>query len=87
MAIGRIYPDGSYSLRTGQGDLREEDGGTVVPGEYIVTVSITGPPVESGRHPGAPRSGPSLMAAKYATKETSDLKRTVKAGSKSSTWN
>jgi hypothetical protein len=81
-AVGRIYPDGSYSLRTGQGNLREEDGGTVVPGEYIVTVSITGSPVESEQViPGAPPiPGPSLVAAKYATQDTSDLKRTVKAG-------
>jgi hypothetical protein len=82
-AIGRIHPDGSYSLRTGQGDLREVDGGTVVPGEYIVTVSITGPRVENAEvSSGAPPiSGPSLVAAKYASKETSDLKRTVMAGS------
>ena len=82
VAIGRIYPDGSYSLRTGQGDLREEDGGTVVPGEYIATVSITGPPVESEQViPGAPPiPGPSLVAAKYAATDTSDLRRTVKAG-------
>lgn len=83
VAIGRIHPDGSYSLRTGQGNLREEDGGTVVPGEYIVTVSITGPPVESVQViPGAPPiPGPSLVAAKYAAKDTSDLKYTVQAGS------
>jgi hypothetical protein len=83
VAIGRIHPDGSYSLRTGQGDLHEVDGGTVVPGEYIVTVSITGPPVESAQViPGAPPlPGASLVAAKYAAKDSSDLKHTVKAGS------
>jgi hypothetical protein len=83
MAIGRIHPDGSYSLRTGQGNLREEDGGTVVPGEYIVTVSITGPPVagEQVIEGAPPIPGPSLVAAKYASQETSDLKRTVKEGS------
>lgn len=82
VAIGRIHPNGSFSLRTGQGDLTDADGGTVVPGEYIVTVSITGP---EGLAPGAvegspPRPGPSLVAAKYATKETSDLQQTVVAG-------
>ena len=83
VAIGRIHPDGSYSLRTGQGDLREVDGGTVVPGEYVVTVSINGPPLESAQViPGAPPvPGPSLVAAKYADKDTSDLKQTVQAGS------
>ena len=83
MAIGRIHSDGSYSLRTGQGDLREVDGGTVAAGEYIVTISITGPPVEGARvaEGGPSIPGPSLVAAKYATKQTSDLKRTVKAGS------
>ena len=72
----------SYSLRTGQGELRQVDGGTVVPGEYVVTVSITGPPVESAQViPGAPPiPGPSLVAAKYAMRESSDLKRTVKSG-------
>ncbi|MGD9634829.1 MAG: hypothetical protein AB7G28_07700 [Pirellulales bacterium] len=82
VAIGRIHPDGSYSLRTGQGDLRQEDGGTVEPGDYIVTVSITGPPVASEQViPGAPPiPGASLVASKYAAKDTSDLKFTVKAG-------
>lgn len=81
-AIGRIYPDGSYSLRTGQGDLRESDGGTVMPGEYVVTVSITGPPVtgEVIGQGGPPVPGPSLIARKYAERETTDLRRTVKPG-------
>lgn len=83
MAIGRIHPDGSFSLRTGQGDLRKVDGGTVEPGEYIVTVSINGPPVEGSQviEGAPPIPGPSLVAAKYASQATSDLKRTVKEGS------
>lgn len=82
-AIGRINSDGSYSLRTGQGDLREADGGTVIPGEYIVTVSITGPEVKSGQPDEGrpPTPGPSLVAAKYASTETSDLKHEIKPGS------
>lgn len=80
IAIGRISEDGSYSLRTGQGDLREVDGGTVVPGAYIVTVSITGPPVASVIEGAPPSAGSSLVASKYAMHDTSDLKRTVKAG-------
>ncbi len=82
LAIGRIHPDGSYSLRTGQGDLRSVDGGTVAPGEYIVTVSITGPPEPGSQiaEGGPPIPGPLLVAAKYARKETSDLTHTVHAG-------
>lgn len=81
-AIGRIHSDGSYSLRTGQGDLRQVDGGTVVPGEYLVTVSITGPPVEDETFAegGPPRPGPSLIASKYAQKSTTDQRFTVKPG-------
>lgn len=81
-AIGRIHTDGSYSLRTGQGNLKEVDGGTVKSGDYVITVSINGPPVESEQKiEGAPPlPGPSLVAARYGSNETSDLKQTVKAG-------
>ena len=82
IAVGRIYPDGSFSMRTGQGDLRESDGGTVVPGDYIVTVSINAPPradVVVGEG-GPPVAGPSLIDPKYGQRETSDLRCTVKAG-------
>jgi hypothetical protein len=81
-SIGRIFPDGSFSLRTGQGDLKKTDGGTVVSGDYVVTVSVTGPPVEGSRvaEGGPPVPGPSLVAKKYARKDTSDLRRTVKPG-------
>ncbi len=82
IAIGRIHPDGSYSLRTGQGDLQQVDGGTVVSGDYIVTVSITAPPADDShlKTGGPPIPGPSLVATKYATIETSDLKYAVKPG-------
>src|SRR4029077_12624390 len=82
IAAGRIYSDGSFSLRTGQGDLRQRDGGTVVPGEYVVTVAIQGTHAE-GKTVGAggpPVPGPSLVAAKYASAETSPLHYTVRAG-------
>ena len=81
-AIGRIYADGSYSLRTGQGDLRKSDGGTVIPGEYLVTVAITAPPAAGavvGEH-GPSVAGPTLIAKKYALKDTTDLRFTVKPG-------
>jgi hypothetical protein len=81
-AIGRIHPNGSYSLRTGQGDLEKVDGGTVVSGEYVVTVSIKGPSPENAElgDGGPPVPGPSLVAAKYASKETTDQRVTVKPG-------
>lgn len=81
IAIGRIYPDGSFSLRTGQGDLRESDGGTVVPGEYIVTVVVTGPPpAPTTPEGGPPGPGPLLVAKRYLSRDTSDLRRTVHPG-------
>jgi hypothetical protein len=82
VSVGRIHTDGSYSLRTGQGNLRKEDGGTVASGDYVVTVTISGPSVASAQvvEGGPPIPGPSLVAAKYASAETSDLKHTVKPG-------
>lgn len=81
-AIGRIHKDGSYSLRTGQGDLQEADGGTVIPGKYVVTVSITEPSGEDSQiaEQGPLRPGRSLVAAKYSSFETSDLERTIEPG-------
>jgi hypothetical protein len=82
-AIGHIHSDGSYSLRTGQGDLGEADGGTVVSGDYIVTVMVAGPSVEDDRSKagGPPTPGPSLVHSKYASKDTSDLNQAVEPGS------
>jgi hypothetical protein len=80
IAIGRIYPDGSFSLRTGQGDLRESDGGTVVPGEYIVTVVVTGSPPTASQEGVPPSSGPLLIDKRYISRDTSDLRCTVKPG-------
>lgn len=81
-AISNIFPDGSYSLRTGQGDLRDVDGGTVESGDYIVAVTVSGLPGGEGviAEGGPPVPGPSLVAKKYGNKDTSDLKRTVKPG-------
>jgi hypothetical protein len=79
---GPIHEDGSYSLRTGQGDLSNPDGGTIRSGEYVVTVIVTAPPSadEVVAEGGPPSVGARLMADKYATKETSDLNVKVKAG-------
>lgn len=79
---GPIHEDGSYSIRTGQGDLGNPDGGTIRSGEYVVTVTVTAPPsaeqvVAEG---GPPATGARMMADKYAAKETSDLKVEVKKG-------
>lgn len=82
VAIGKIFADGSYSLRTGQGDLSDVDGGTVKSGDYIVTVSVTGPPAQGAvvAAGGPPMPGPSLIAQKYALKGSSDLRRKVVPG-------
>ncbi len=80
-AIGRIRPDGSFSLRTGQGDLRAADGGSVPSGEYLITVVVTGEPVLVPELPDSPpKGGVRLMAEKYATTETTDLRRDVAPG-------
>jgi hypothetical protein len=87
IAIGRIYPDGSFSLRTGQGDLRESDGGTVASGEYVVTVSVTGPAVENtSGEGGPPTSGPLLIDERYVSSDTSDLRYNVKPGENVATF-
>src|SRR5262245_26271164 len=69
IAIGRIYDDGSFSLRTGQGNLKESDGGTLPSGEYIVAIAINGPRQSTMSPDGAPPSGgPLLIADKYVSK-------------------
>lgn len=82
VATSQIFPDGSYSLRTGQGDLRSVDGGTVQSGDYVVIVSIAGPPAPGAvvAEGGPPVPGPSLIAEKYALKDTTDLKFAVQPG-------
>jgi hypothetical protein len=82
VATSQVFSDGSYSLRTGQGDLTNVDGGTVQSGDYLVTVTIAGPSVPGAAEAqgGPPVPGPSLVAEKYALKDTTDLKFTVKPG-------
>jgi hypothetical protein len=80
-AVGRIRKDGSFSLRIGQGDLSEADGGTLPSGEYLITVVVTGPPVPVPDIPDSPpHGGPRLMAEKYASTSTTDLHRKVEPG-------
>jgi hypothetical protein len=82
IAIGHIYSDGSFSLRTGQGNLKDSDGGTVPSGDYIVTVIVNAPaPAGVLMQEGAPPlSGKLLVAQKYISKDTSDVRRTVNPG-------
>lgn len=72
-AYGTIGSDGSYSINTGSNT-------GVVPGDYIVLVVVNGdiPPAVAGKAPEPPKP---LSPPKYAIKETSDLKATIKSGS------
>jgi hypothetical protein len=80
-AAGRIRSDGSFSLRIGQGDLSEADGGTLPSGEYLITIVVTGEPVPVPDQPDSPpRGGPRLMAEKYASTSATDLRRKVEPG-------
>lgn len=77
-AYGDIRKDGTYSLRVGQGDLSDADGGQLASGDYVVTVMVTSaPPGDTGD---LPMPGPRVTAAKYREKSTSDLKVSVKPG-------
>lgn len=79
-AVGRIHSDGSYSVRVGQGDLSDPDGGSLAPGEYRVTVIVRTPTAAAIAEGGPPAAGPRLMAKKYASEETTDLRYEVKPG-------
>jgi hypothetical protein len=79
---GHIFADGSYSIRTGQGNLTDPDGGGIRAGKYVVTVIVSGPPGDAkvDEKGGPPAIGPRMMADKYALKETSDLTFDIEAG-------
>jgi len=81
-AMGNIHSDGSYSLRSGQGNLSDPDGGTIASGGYVVTVASNAPfeKDEVIGVGGPPMPGPSLVANKYRSSATSDLKQVVKPG-------
>lgn len=82
VAYGNIFPDGTFSLRVGQGDLDELDGGHVFSGDYIVTVVVNMPSAatETIGEGGPPKPGARLTARKYANRATSDLRVAVKPG-------
>jgi len=77
-AYGDIRKDGTYSLRVGQGDLSDADGGQLASGDYLVTVMVTSAP--PGDASNLPMPGPRVTAAKYREKSTTDLKVNVKPG-------
>jgi hypothetical protein len=81
-AYGSIATDGTYAIRVGQGDLDDPNAGDVPLGEYIVTVVVNTPslPDEVVGEGGPPKPGARLSAAKYGSKDTSDLRHTVKPG-------
>jgi hypothetical protein len=81
-AYGNIAKNGSYSVRVGQGNLRNEDASRVHAGEYAVTV-VVNTPAQNGEtmgEAGPPKPGPRMTAEKYASKEISPLHITVKPG-------
>lgn len=82
VAVGSIARDGSFSLRIGQGNARNLDRSGIPSGEYVVTVVATGPSERGAvNDDGGPLPfGPSLIAHKYANRETSELKATVNKG-------
>lgn len=68
VAYGPIDASGNYKVSTGST-------AGMSPGEYLVTVVSTGPA------PAEEVPGPLLTPPKYGTKQTTDLKVTIKAGS------
>ena len=77
-AYGDIRKDGTYSLRVGQGDMSDADGGQLASGDYVVTVMVTStPPVDASD---LPMPGPRVTAAKYREQSTTDLKVSVRPG-------
>ncbi|TWT86659.1 hypothetical protein Mal64_34880 [Pseudobythopirellula maris] len=81
VATGRIHKDGSFVVKSGQGDRDDPDRSTIAAGEYVVTVVVNAPPKPSDTSlAGPPLPGGRLTAAKYADKSTSDLRYTIGTG-------
>lgn len=82
VSIGHINSGGSYSLRTGQGNLNKTDGGTVQSGNYIVTAFVNLTPVEKDHvnRGGPPVPGVNIADVKYRSRKTSPLRHLVKPG-------
>lgn len=76
-ALGPITKDGTYKMQIGN-DV------SIPAGEYLVTVEASeSAPLEAGPggSPKPPRPGKRITPDKYAKRETTDLRVTVKAGS------
>jgi hypothetical protein len=76
-ALGAVNKDGTYNVQIGN-DL------SIPAGEYLVTVEANElAPLEGGPggSPRPPRPGKRITPDKYAKRETTDLRVTVKAGS------
>lgn len=80
IASGQIFKNGNYSVGIGKGDLSKPVASSLPSGDYVVTVSITGPSTGTVGEGGPPMAGASLIAAKYNSTSTTDLKFTVKPG-------
>jgi len=82
IATGPIHTDGSFSLRIGQGNLREPDQSKIPSGKYVATVVVNAPAdrTTSIAEGGPPPPGTRLSAAKYARQETSGLELEVEPG-------
>lgn len=80
VATGRVFPDGTFRIRVGQGDRNSADSGTLKPGEYNVTVAVYGAPGPPEQPGGPPSPGPLLNDPKYVDPSASPLKLTVVAG-------
>jgi len=81
-AVGMISPDGSYSLRVGKGNESNLDRSKIPAGDYVATVTVTGPTAGDAKSAaGGPLPlGPALMADKYMSRDSSDLKHKIKSG-------
>ncbi len=80
LAVGRIMSDGSFTARTGKGNLTDVDRGTLKSGKYKVTIVVPGESAEPIAEGGPPKAGPRLTAAKYASAATTDIERMVEPG-------
>jgi hypothetical protein len=80
-AYGSIADNGSYALRVGQGE-NEDAQAEIDSGQYIVTAVVNMPSQKDQLmgDSGPPAPGARITAIKYAAKETSDLRVTVKPG-------
>lgn len=80
LLVGRVDEQGSFALRVGRGNPSNADASLVPVGDYKVTVVVTGdprPPSQPGVPPGA---GPRVMHAKYGSRDTSGLRRSIAPG-------